>query len=278
MKRNGFTLVEAMVAMLLSTLVVTMVASVFLVQNEFYSDAVRRSALHEGVRGSAFLVSAQLQGVAAGGIVAAESDSVRFRMPLSVGGVCGVNGSDTYVFFPLNGESVQGAGVAGYALRDEDGDWVYRTAEWESFFDDSGSAAAQVCAGTGADTVGAVADFYRLEGLSASPSLQVGDLVMIYQERTLKLGTSTLDSVSTALFTEAGPGAVTEFSSSLTPSSRFQYRLYNQAHWRNRVAGRNLSRIAVVRFLARGAVAPATGGRDSLTFDLEVSVHLRNAS
>jgi hypothetical protein len=264
--------------MLLSTLVVTMVASTFLVQNEFYSDAVRRSALHEGVRGSAFLVSAQLQGVARGGIVAAESDSVSFRMPLALGGVCAVSGSETYLFFPRDGEEIDGAEVAGYAVRDAAGDWVYTDAEWEAVFGDSGSAAAAACVTGGADTTGAATDFYRLDGLTASPVLQVGDLVMIYQQRTLKLAISTLDSISTALFTGTGGGTLTEFASSLTPSSGFQYRLSHQAHWRNRVAGGNLRRIAVVRFLARGAMAPTTGGRDSLTFNLDVSVHLQNAN
>jgi len=264
--------------MLLSTLIVSMVASVFLVQNEFYSDSVRRSALHESVRGSTALVTAQLQGVAPGGIVAADSDSVSFRIPLAVGGVCGISGSETYILLPLGGEAVDPAEVAGYAVRDGAGDWTYNDASWATFFTSSGRPAAQVCRGMGADTTGATGDFYRLDGLSASPALRVGDLVMIYRQRTLKLATSTLDSASTALFTGPSGGTLTEFASNLTPSSGFQYRLANQAHWRDRATGGNLGRIAVVRFSARGAAASARMGRDSLTFDLTVLVHLQNAN
>jgi len=264
--------------MLLSTLVVILVTSVFLVQNEFYSDSMKRTGLHENVRGAVSLVSSELRGVAAGGIVEAEADSVVFRVPLVVGGVCRVSGSETYLLLPQNGEAVDGAKVTGYAVRDPSGLWTYTAATWGTIYQSSGVMPAQACASAGADTTRATADFYRLDGLVASPALQPGDLVMLYREVTLKLATSELDSISTAVFTGLAGGTLVEFASGLTAASAFEYRLARQSNFRNRVPGGNRRRIAVVRFSAFGAAASSRVGRDSLTFNLTVTVPLRNAN
>ncbi len=264
--------------MLLSTLVVGLVTSVFLVQNQFYSDAVRKSALQESIRGAAGLVSSRLQGVAAGGVVAAEADSVTVRIPLVVGGVCGVSGSETHLLFPLNGEGVDGREVDGYAVRAADGTWTFTKESWATIFNSSGVLPAQVCALSGADTTGATADFFRLDGLTATPAIQPGDLVMLYQERTLRLGPSGLDAGSSALFFGPAGGTMIEFASGLTPTSTFQYQLDHPKHWRGFVRGGPRGRIAAVRFLAKGAVESARAGRDSLTFDLSITVPLRNAN
>ena len=277
-RRSGFTLVEALVAMLLSTLIVGLVTSVFLVQNEFYADAVKKSALQESVRGAVALVSSDLRGVGAGGIVSAESDSVTFRVPLVMGGVCGVSGSQTNLLLPTNGVGVDGAAVDGYAIRAADGSWTYTPAGWTSILHSSGLAPAQACALAGADTTGATADFYRLDGLAASPALQAGDLVMLYQERTLRLSPSGLDTGSVALFTGRAAGTMVEFASGLTPSSTFQYQLDQPKHWRGFIRGMPKNRIAVIRFHALGAVVSSRMGRDSLTFNLTATVPLRNAN
>lgn len=266
-----------MVAMLISTLLVSMVASIFLVQNEFYADAVKRATLHESVRSAVALVSSELRGVPGGGIVAAEADSVTFRIPLVVGGICGRSGSETYVYFPTGGQAIDGAVVRGYGVRDDTGAWAFTPAGWSSMYQSSGAMPAQACRWAGADTTGAMGEFFRLDGLVASPDLQAGDLVMLYMERTLRLGPSDLDSVSAALFTGLAGGGMTEFSSGLAPASSFQYRLLNQNNWRNRVAGGNRGRVAVIRFSAHGAAPSSRVGRDSLTFNLTSTVFLRNA-
>ncbi|MFC1791777.1 PilW family protein [Gemmatimonadota bacterium] len=276
--RSGFTLLEALVAMVLSTVVVALVASVFLIQNGFYSDAVRMCALQENVRGAVSLVSTQLRGVTAGGIVAAEADSVTFRVPLVVGGVCGVNGSETYLLLPTDGEGIDAADVSGYAVRDDTGAWTYTGATWGSIFHSSGSVPAQVCALTGADTTGAKADFYRLDGLVASPSLQPGAFVMLYREMSLRLGTSDLDPGTTALFAGQAGTTLTEFASGLTPGSSFEYRLPPPDHWQSKPLGLERDRIFSIRFSALGAAESSYMGRDSLTFDLTVTVLLRNVN
>jgi len=274
--RLGFTLLEALVAMLISTLLVSMVASIFLVQNEFYADAVKKTTLHEGVRSAVALVSSELRGIPGGGIVVAEADSVTFRIPLVVGGVCGKSGSETFIYFPTGGQAIDPTLVRGYGVRDDTGAWAFTPAAWSSIYRPSGTMPSQTCRWAGADTTGATAEFYRLDGLVASPGLQAGDLVMLYMERTLRLGPSDLDSRSTGLFTGSAGGGMSEFSSGLTPASSFRYRLLNQHNWRTRVAGRNRERVAVIRFSAHGAAPSSRVGRDSLTFNLTSTVFLRN--
>ena len=168
LSNRGFTLAEALVAMALSSIVVVMVTGVFLVQNQFYADAVARTSMHENVRGATSYVASELRAVPSGGMVVAEADRVVFRMPLVVGGVCAVSGVQTYLLFPLEGEGVDGTEVDGYAVRDAAGEWTYTAATWASIYTSSGSVPAGVCEAAGADTVEATADFFRLDGLGAS--------------------------------------------------------------------------------------------------------------
>lgn len=275
--RRGFTLVEALVSMLLSTLIVILVTTTFLVQNEFYSDAAKRSALQENVRGAVSLVSTELRGVAAGGIAAAEADSVVYRVPLAIGGVCAVNGAETYLHLPLEGGGVVESEVAGYAVRDADGAWTHTASTWASIYHSNGVGPAQTCRTAGADTVGALADFYRLDNLVASPALQAGDLVMVYREMTFKLAPSVLDSSSTAVFWGQAGQDLTEFANSLGSESAFQYRLSNSSTFRDFVRGGGRERIVVVRFSALGTAPASRMNRDSLSYDLSVTVPLGNA-
>ncbi len=267
-----------MVAMLLSTLIVILVTSTFLAQNSFYSDVVQRTSLQESARGATSLITSELRGVGAGGIISALPDSVVYRVPLAVGGVCAVSGSETYVLLPLGEEVVEASEVDGYAVRAAaDGRWTYTPAAWGSIYHSSGGAAAQTCALAGADTTGAAADFYRLDGLSASPAIEPGDLIMLFRETELKLGLSTLDSLSTALFWGPAGGTITEFATGLSASSAFSYRRAGQTTFQDQVVGAaDLANIEAIRVFAAGVAPSNRPGRDSLTFDLTATVSLRN--
>ncbi len=254
---------------------VLLVASVFLVQNEFYSDSVKRSVLQESIRSAAALVSSELRAVAAGGVVVAEADSVVYRVPLVVGGICAVNSAESYLLLPLDGDSVRSADVAGYAVRDTLGSWTHTEATWASIYHSSGATPAATCRAAGADTVGARDDFYRLDGLVGAP--QPGDLVMIYKELVLKVATSELDSVTTALFLGNSGSTLNEYANSMAPSSAFAYRLSTSTSFQNQVTGGSLADIVEIRFSAVGSLPASRAGRDSLSFDLTLSVPLGNA-
>ena len=86
---QGFTLLEALVAMVLSTIVVSLVTSTFLAQNRFYSDAINRSTIQESERGATTRAASDLEAAFRGGVVVAVGtlsySSSLFFWVLSVG-------------------------------------------------------------------------------------------------------------------------------------------------------------------------------------------------
>ena len=276
---RGFTLVEALVAMVLSTVVVMLVSSVFLVQNHFYSDAMKRSGLHESVRGATTLISSDLHGVSEGGVVAADPDAVTFRSSLLMGGVCSVDGQKTYLFLPVEGEFRDATHVSGYAVKHPSSEWRYTPASWNSVYHSSGQTAAKVCALSGADTTGGVSKFFRLDGLDASLAVQVGDLVMLYEEVEVRFAPSQLHPGSRGVFRGPIGGKLTEVATGMSGGSGFEYGLTDRNEFQDKVSGKgNLARIDRVRLFLEGIAPASTGGRDSLTFDLTLTVPLKNAN
>ncbi len=265
--------------MVLSTVVVMLVTSVFLVQNRFYTDAVSRIGLHESVRSATVLISSDLHGVSEGGILAADPDAVVFRSALLMGGVCSVDDRRIYLFLPVEGEPPDRDMVSGFAVKDAASDWRYAPVPWNSIRQSSGGAAARVCASSGADTAGSVMEFFSVEGLESSPPIKVGDLVMFYQEVEVRLAPSKLDPGSRSVFRGPAGGILTEVATGVSGSSGFEYGLSGRDGFQDEVNGMgNLNRIDRVRLLLEG-IAPASGGdRDSLTFDLTLTVPLRNAN
>ena len=84
--RAGFTLVEAIVALTISSLIVVLVSTVFLVQNRYYALQLQRSRAHDNARTATDLVSADLRSVMRGGFVLAERKRMVVRTPM--GGRC----------------------------------------------------------------------------------------------------------------------------------------------------------------------------------------------
>ncbi len=224
---RGFTLVEALVAMVLSTVVVMLVTSVFLVQNRFYSDAMKRSGLHESVRSATTLISSDLHGVSEGGVVAADPDAVTFRSPLLMGGVCGVDGQKTYLFLPVEGEFRDATQCKWLCCQTP----VFRVASTRPL---RGTPSTILPAKRRPRSVPcpgpirpeAVSKFFRLDGLDASLAVQVGDLVMLYEEVEVRFAPSQLHPGSRGVFRGPIGGRLTEVATGMSGDSGFEYGLY----------------------------------------------------
>jgi prepilin-type N-terminal cleavage/methylation domain-containing protein len=274
---QGFTLLEALVAMTLSSVVVMLVTSVFVVQNRFYSHIVNRGTLHESVRTAAALVASDLRGLASGGVVAAEPDSLVIRAPLAMGVVCGVDERKAYVFLPFGGAGFRADEVSGYGLRDPDGSWSYTAAAWSSVHRASGSGPAGVCAGAGAEVEGAWEDFHRLDDLAPSGALKVGVMVMVFQERVLKIGVSALKPSSKAIYRGRPGGTLAEVATGLSEESGFWYETPSQQGLQRWVRGRtNLERVDKIQFVAAGTAPSSRLGGDPSTFQLTVTLPPKN--
>lgn len=281
--RAGFTLVEALIALVLSTLVIILVGTTFLVQNGYQARQVARAAVHDDVRAATEVVAGDLRSAMRGGITAAGNKSLTVRSPIAVAGVCERAGS---FLFPVDVYLEGGVGaldldeLAGVALyRTSTRAWDYRRTSW-TFVNDGSSGSAARCAARGADTVGVSDSYHRLRRLDLlfifTPPPMVGDLVMLFRETTYTLAPSTLRPRTHALFRQPYGGSAVEVVSGLDSISEFRYRTGGTTY-ASSVTGASISDIDAVRLVFEGR-RPAEGGSgDDVTFGWSRNVLLRNS-
>ena len=89
--RGGFTLPEALIALTISSVLVLLVGTVFLVQNDFYSHITLRSQVHENARAMNEIVANEIRSVAAGGVMVADSSRLVVRASMVTAAVCGAS-------------------------------------------------------------------------------------------------------------------------------------------------------------------------------------------
>ncbi len=166
-------------ALTLSSVIVALVSSVFLTQNNFYRFVVQRTRVQDNLRVVTDLIASEVRGVAGGGVTTAESRRFVVRLPIAMGGVCHDQSTHGRVYMPGLSQ-IYGDEVAGYARQDGGGNWTYTADTWPNLLDSSGSGDADECLTTsGADTVGAIADFGRL---LIGGGTALGEVIMIYRE------------------------------------------------------------------------------------------------
>ena len=86
--RGGFTLVETIVALTISSVIVILVATVFQVQNQYYALQLQRSLAHDNARVATESASRELRSVMSGAFVAASDHQLVVRTPMALAGVC----------------------------------------------------------------------------------------------------------------------------------------------------------------------------------------------
>ena len=99
-RRAGFTLLEAMIALTLSSVIVALVSSVFLTQNNYYRSVVQRTRVQDNLRVVMDLIASEVRGVAGGGVTVAESRRFVVRLPIAMGGVCHAQAGHGRVYMP----------------------------------------------------------------------------------------------------------------------------------------------------------------------------------
>jgi prepilin-type N-terminal cleavage/methylation domain-containing protein len=279
-RRAGFTLVEAIVALTLSSILVVLVSTVFLVQNRFYAVQVARSQAHDNARMMTDVMSSELRSLAKGAVKVARGDRLSVRSPVVLAVVCAhSSGQRVSVHFDGGASGVDTGEVTGVAVRDTiTGEWSYYDAgSWDDI-GESGGHAERDCAGNGADTTGASGEFVRLHDLdSYMGSLPaVGQLLMLYREVEYRIGASEMDPSALALYRTVAGGSRVEFATGVDPSAGFLYRVAGRSYYRNRVYGGSLEHIDAIRLVAEARQAPRAGGADPVEYGWSVNVILRN--
>ncbi len=219
-RRGGFSLLEALIAMTIASVLVILVSSIFLAQNRFYTGSVFRTRADDAIRTATEFMTGELRTAPVGGFVVAEPRRMVTRVPLTLGAICDQRGVNARVYLPgLSG--LDPAAVSGYAVRDSLDAWAYTAGDWSDIARSRGSAAARVCRSEAIDTVGIVDEFVVMR-LDASDE---GDLVMIYRELEYRIAPSMLDAGTLALFQGEAGGTLIELASGFQRDSRFEYRV-----------------------------------------------------
>ena len=263
-----------MVALTLSTLIVSLVASVFLAQNDFYGLVMGRSKVQDNLRVVSDLIASEIRGISEGGVLLAQSKRFVVRLPLAVGGVCHAQASHGRVFMPgLSG--ISSSEVAGYARQDANGDWTYSTDTWSNLLVSSGSADADECATrSGADTVGATQDFGRL---LISGGTTLGEAIMIWQEVEFRVATSDLDPTTMAVYRGVTGDALREFATGITSSTSFAYSK-DGTTFLETITGTALDSIQVLQVTASAIASESSGTNDPYEYEWTVKIPLKNSN
>ncbi len=274
MPRAGFSLLEAIVALTLSSLIVTLVSTVFLTQNNFYRTVVQRTGVQDNLRVVTDLIASEVRGVAGGGVTLAQSRHFRVRLPIAMGGVCHDQGSHGHVYMPGLSE-IDGDEVAGYARQDANGSWTYTADTWTNLKVSSGASSADEClTRNGADTVGAIADFGRL---LISGGTTLGEVIMIYREVEFKIDQSQLDPQTLAVYRGVTGDTLREFATGITTDTRFQYRNPGDVY-KNSATGGSLLNLESIRLIASVSATDSIGGINSYSYGWTVGLWLRNSN
>lgn len=277
--RGGFTLAEAMVALTISSILVVLVSTVFLVQNRYYAVQTQRTSAQDLARSVTELLSGAIRTTASGGITVARADSLVVRTPMVIGGVCATSGNFAFVHLEGGEEALDTDEIAGVAVLDDTtGVWSFYNERWSGRLDGGLPRGAENCGANGADTAGVRNDFLRIGRLSALHGSvpPPGTMIMLFRETTFAFGPSRLDTAGIGLYRGSWRDTLVEYATGLDSTAGFQYRRGGQSVYEDEVSGSGLATIDAVRIQADARLRARAGGTDDLTFGWSVNVPIRN--
>jgi prepilin-type N-terminal cleavage/methylation domain-containing protein len=278
-RKAGFTLVEAIVALTISSVVVILVSTVFLVQNQYYALQLGRSVAHDNARTATEFLSRELRSVMPGGFVVAENQRLVVRSPMVLAVVCATQGrSNVSVHYEGGERGLDTDEVSGFAVLDStSGLWSYYDVPSWNTIRQPGGRPARDCAGNGADTLAATSEFQRLGRLSdyhgSVPG--PGDVIMLYRSVEYAYRRSELDPTTTGLFRGIFGDPLVELVTGMDSIAQFRYRTSGTTYAPG-VAGSALGSIDAVRLVAQSRQSAETGGQEDITYGWGTNVYMRN--
>jgi hypothetical protein len=267
------------VALTLTAVIVALVSTVFLVQNNFFSRQVVRSVAQDNARSVTDIIGSDVRSVMGSGIVVADHRDLVVHSPMSLAVVCAqIPGPLTSVYLDGGGAGLDTSEVSGFGLRDPvTGAWTYYDIPSWSSIESSGGQPASDCAGNGADTVGASGDFMRLRRLRtyAGSNPALGTVLMLYRNVEFVFRQSDMDSTAWGLFRGIYGDSLVEFATGMDTTSGFWYRTGGSTY-ASQVTGASLSLIDAIRVKSEAEERATTGGEKGITYGWSVNMILRN--
>jgi hypothetical protein len=273
----GFTLVETIIALVLSSVVIILVSTTFLVQNQYYSSQTLHAAAHDNARTATERMALEVRSVMEDGFVTAGARTLVIRSPMLLAVVCNRSGANIDVHNEGGEAGIDTDEVAGVGwLNVSTGNWDYRTATW-SYINGTGGTPAASCASNGADTTGAAQQFHRLRrfNLLYGSTPNPGDVVMLYRQTTFKIQTSVLDPAMLGLFRGSYGQSPIELATGMDSTAKFQYRTGGSSY-ADTVTSANLAAIDAVRIVADARQRAESGAQEDVTFGWSVNIILPN--
>jgi hypothetical protein len=275
--RAGFSLVETIIALVLSSVVIILVSTTFLVQNRYYSSQTLRAAAHDNARTATERMAGEIRSVMRSGFVSAGSTSLTIRSPMLLAVVCDRQGNNISIHNEGGEAGIDTDEVGGVGWLDQaTGVWTYRSAVW-SYVDQSGGTPDTACAGNGADTNGATGEFHRLRrfNLLFGSTPDDGEIIMLYRETTFSIQASALEPGTLGLFRASYGQSAIELATGMDATARFQYRTGGSTY-ANSVGAGSLDNIDAVRLVAEARKRAQSAGQNDVTFGWSVNVILSN--
>jgi prepilin-type N-terminal cleavage/methylation domain-containing protein len=281
--RAGFSLPEALIALTISAVLVMLVGTAFLVQNNFYAHVLLRSQVQENARALTDVIAAELRSVTRKGVILADSSRLVFRSPIVTAMVCGEQGGangDVFVHMPGGVAGLTTSEVAGFGYLAANGTWTYYDNAWSALTATGGNP-KQGCASKGADTLGAGSSFVRLKKIDDDTGVNVpgllGATILLYRKTEFKFAASTLISGERALYRGLYGGTLTELATGLTTGAHFEYRVGTSSTWSKSVTGSGLDSITRVRLVAQSEGLGETSQQANYDFGWTVDIPIPNA-
>ena len=258
--------------MLLSSVLVILISTTFLVQNRYYSTQTLHAGAHDNARAATERMVGEIRSVRGGGFVVAGQRTITVRSPVVVGMVCDQLSNDVHVHFEGGAAGLDTDEVAGVAVRDStSGAWTYAAASWASI-DGGSTSSATACASQGAVTTGATGEFHTIGPLNtlfaAVPTKGVA--IMLYRETTFKILLSQMEPGRLGLFRRIYGGSFVELATGM--DTRFQYR--TGGTYADTVAVASLGSIDAVRIFSEARKPAASGGQPDVSFGWTLTVAL----
>lgn len=276
---SGFTLVETLIALVLSSFVIVLVSHAFLVQNRFYSTQTLRTAAQDNVRASTELMAREIRTAMEGGIVVAGARTLIVRSPVAVATVCGRRGGGDRAVFSDGGvtglDTDEVAGAARWNTGTQS--WDAANVTWSNIVA-TGSDAPNECFVNGADTVGVRGSFHWVNvDLAGFGRPSEGEQVLLFRETTFAIQPSVLDTTTLGVFRAAYGDSLVEFATGVDTTAQFQYRTMGSTTYADTVSAASLALVDAVRLVADARKPAPTGGAADITFGWSVNVPLRTA-